>query len=211
MPNLDLDLSSSGRGFQQTLLLTVYMLLHPNSIILLDEPDAHLEILRQRQIYQAITETAANSRTANLLIATHSEVVLNEAGGRHSVTAFVGRPHRIDAVVVIKVAKALAEIGFEHYLQAELTGWVLYLEGSTDLSILQAFARQLQHPAQTHWNALSFDYVGNQPMQARKHFWGLREAYPHLRGYALLIGWKEAYGRWRYTTCMLEHSWKRVR
>ena len=53
MPNLELDLSSSGRGFQQTLLLTAYMLLHPNSIIMLDEPDAHLEILRQRQIYQS--------------------------------------------------------------------------------------------------------------------------------------------------------------
>ena len=81
MPNLELDLSSSGRGFQQTLLLTVYMLLHPNSIIMLDEPDAHLEILRQRQIYQVITETAAQ-QNSQLLIATHSEVVLNEAGER---------------------------------------------------------------------------------------------------------------------------------
>ena len=52
MSNLELDLSSSGRGFQQTLLLTAYMLLHPNSIVMLDEPDAHLEILRQRQIYR---------------------------------------------------------------------------------------------------------------------------------------------------------------
>ena len=64
MSNLELDLASSGRGFQQTLLLTAYMLLHPNSVIMLDEPDAHLEILRQRQIYRAITETAAN-KTAN--------------------------------------------------------------------------------------------------------------------------------------------------
>ena len=183
MPNLDLDLSSSGRGFQQTLLLTVYMLLHPNSIILLDEPDAHLEILRQRQIYQAITETAAH-QNSQLLIATHSEVVLNEAGERHSVTAFVGRPHRIDGRGN-QVAKALADIGFDHYLQAELTGWVLYLEGSTDLSILRAFARQLQHPAVKALERPFVHYVGNQPMQARQHFWGLREACPHLKAYAL--------------------------
>ena len=147
MPNLELDLSSSGRGFQQTLLLTAYMLLHPNSVILLDEPDAHLEILRQRQIYQAITETAER-QNSQLLIATHSEVVLNEAGDRHTVTAFVGRPHRIDGRSS-QVYKALAEIGFEHYLQAEVTGWALYLEGSTDLSILRAFARRLHHPAET--------------------------------------------------------------
>ena len=145
MRNLELDLSSSGRGFQQTLMLTAYMLLHPNSVILLDEPDAHLEMLRQRQIYQAITETA-EQRGSQLVIATHSEIVLNEAAGRHQVTAFVGVPHRIDGHNS-QVLKALSEIGFEQYMQAELTGWVLYLEGSTDLSILQAFARRLRHPA----------------------------------------------------------------
>lgn len=45
-----LDLSCSGRGLQQTLLLLSYMYANPGSVLLLDEPDAHLEILRQRQI-----------------------------------------------------------------------------------------------------------------------------------------------------------------
>ena len=183
MPNLELDLSSSGRGFQQTLLLTAYLLLHPDSVILLDEPDAHLEILRQRQIYRAITETA-EQQNSQLLIATHSEVVLNEAADRHMVTAFVGRPHRIDGRSS-QVLKSLTNIGFEHYLQAEMTGWVLYLEGSTDLAILQAFARKLQHPAETALERPYFCDVGNRPMQAREHFWGLREAFPSLLGFAL--------------------------
>ena len=183
MPNLQLDLASSGRGFQQTLLLTAYMLLHPNSAIMLDEPDAHLEILRQRQIYQAITETAAQ-QNSQLLIATHSEVVLNEAGDRHTVTAFVGNPHRMDGRSS-QVFKALAEIGFENYLQAAQQGWVLYLEGSTDLAVLRAFARQLRHSAAAILDRSFVCYVGNQPMQARRHFYGLREAYPNLRGFAL--------------------------
>ena len=46
-----LDLSSAGRGLQQTLLLLAYMYSNPGAVLLLDEPDAHLEILRQRQIY----------------------------------------------------------------------------------------------------------------------------------------------------------------
>jgi len=45
-----LDISSTGRGLQQTLLLLTHMMVNPKSILLLDEPDAHLEILRQRQI-----------------------------------------------------------------------------------------------------------------------------------------------------------------
>ncbi len=204
MASLELDLSSSGRGFQQMLLLAAYMLLHPNSVILLDEPDAHLEILRQRQIYQAIAETA-ESQGSQLVIATHSEVVLNEAAGRHQVTAFVGTPHRIDGNAS-QVLKALAYIGFEQYLQAELTGWVLYLEGSTDLAILQAFARRLQHPAAAALERTFTHYVGNQPMQARQHFWGLREACPGLRGFALfdrlnLPGDSNA--------VLYEHSWEK--
>ena len=183
MANLELDLSSSGRGFQQTLLLTAYMLLHPNSVIMLDEPDAHLEILRQRQIYGAITETATR-QSSQLLIATHSEVILNEAGDRHTVTAFVGSPHRITGRGA-QVLKSLSEIGFESYLQAAQAGWVLYLEGSTDLTILQAFARRLVHPADNALERPFVHYVGNQPMQARHHFYGLREACPDLQGFAL--------------------------
>ena len=183
MSNLELDLASSGRGFQQTLLLTAYMLLHPNSVVMLDEPDAHLEILRQRQIYRAITETAAQ-QNSQLLIATHSEVVLNEAGDRHAVTAFVGTPHRMDGRSS-QVFKALAEIGFENYLQAAQQGWVLYLEGSTDLAVLHAFARQLGHQAETELDRPFVHYVGNQPMRARQHFYGLREACPDLLGFAL--------------------------
>ena len=183
MSKLELDLAASGRGFQQTLLLTAYMLLHPNSVIMLDEPDAHLEILRQRQIYQAITETAVQQRS-QLLIATHSEVVLNEAGDRHTVTAFVGAPHRMDGRRS-QVFKALAEIGFENYLQAAQQGWVLYLEGSTDLAVLRAFARKLEHQAETVLDRPFVHYVGNQPMRARQHFYGLREACPNLLGFAL--------------------------
>jgi hypothetical protein len=45
-----LDLSAAGRGQHQTLLLLAHMAVHPGAVLLMDEPDAHLEILRQRQI-----------------------------------------------------------------------------------------------------------------------------------------------------------------
>lgn len=35
-----LDLSSSGRGLQQTLLILAYMYANPGAVVLLDEPDA---------------------------------------------------------------------------------------------------------------------------------------------------------------------------
>ena len=177
------DISAGGRGMQQTLLLLAHIHSNPGSTLLLDEPDAHLEILRQRQIYALIADTARRTGS-QVIAASHSEVLLNEAAERDVVVAFVGRPHRIDNRGR-QVSKALTEIGFDQYYQAEQRGFVLYLEGSTDLAILRAFARILDHPAMHVLEAPFVHYVGNQPKQVEHHFYGLREAKPDLRGFAV--------------------------
>lgn len=179
-----LDLSSGGRGLQQTLLILAYMYANPGAILLLDEPDAHLEILRQRQIYQLIAEVARESGS-QIIAASHSEVLLNEAADRDMVVAFVGSPHRIDGRGN-QLLKALNQIGFEHYYQAERRGWVLYLEGSTDLAILRAFARRLGHKDALEALEQPFvHYVANQPSMVQNHYYGLREALPDLKAAAL--------------------------
>ncbi len=179
-----LDLSSSGRGLQQTLLILAYMRANPGSVILLDEPDAHLEILRQRQIYHMISEAAQDSGS-QIIAASHSEVLLNEAAGRDMVIAFVGKPHQLGSRSS-QLRKALAEIGYDQYYQAEQTGWILYLEGSTDLAILRAFANRLDNERAKRALERPFvHYVINQPAQAEHHFFGLREALPNLKGISI--------------------------
>lgn len=181
---IKLDLSSSGRGLQQTLLLLAYMYANPGAVLLLDEPDAHLEILRQRQIYHLLNDAARESGN-QVIAASHSEVLLNEAADRDLVVAFVGRPHRIDDRGN-QLLKSLREIGFEQYYQAQQTGWVLYLEGSTDLSILQSFAKRIDNKAAIRILERPFvHYVGNQLTRVSSHFHGLREAIPDLQGVAL--------------------------
>jgi hypothetical protein len=150
---------------------------------LLDEPDAHLEILRQRQIYQLLTDLAREQHS-QVIAASHSEVVLDEAADRDVVIAFLGKPHRIDDRGS-QVLKSLREIGFEHYYQAEENGWVLYLEGSTDLAILASFAKKLNHDARSSLERPFAHYVTNLPSKAREHYYGLREAKPNLAGFAL--------------------------
>ena len=178
-----LDISAAGRGLHQTLLLLAYLHANPGSVLLLDEPDAHLEILRQRQIYELLTSVARANRS-QVLVATHSEVLLNEAADRDIVVAFVGRPHRIDDRGS-QVGKALRELGFEHYYQAQIKGWVLYLEGATDLAILRRLAAILDHPAADLLEDPFVHYVGNQPPGAEHHFFGVREAKPDLVGIAI--------------------------
>lgn len=179
----ELDISCAGRGLQQTLLLLAHIYSNPGSVLLIDEPDAHLEILRQRQTYGLISN-AAKEQGAQIICATHSEVVLNEAAGKDTVVAFVGKPHRIDNSAS-QVLKALRDIGFEDYYQAQQTGWVLYIEGSTDLAILQKLARVLGHPADADLERPFVHYVANDTQRARDHFYGLREAWGSLQGIAL--------------------------
>jgi hypothetical protein len=62
---VELDISSAGRGCQQVLLLLSHLLANPNSVLLLDEPDAHLEILRQRDIYNLLVDIADKSDSGN--------------------------------------------------------------------------------------------------------------------------------------------------
>ena len=178
-----LDLSSSGRGLQQTLMLMAYLQANPGATLLLDEPDAHLEILRQRQIYQLLTDLARESGS-QVIAASHSEIILNEAADRDVVVAFVGKPHRIDDRGS-QLLKALKEIGFDQYYQAEQGGWVLYLEGATDLAILKAFAKTLGHEAGQVLERPFVHYVQNQPNKAQTHFHGLREAKQDLVGLAV--------------------------
>jgi len=178
-----LDLSASGRGLQQTLLLLAHLYANPNTVLLLDEPDAHLEILRQREIYETLTDVAS-IMDSQIIAASHSEVLLNEAGSRGLVVAFVGQPHQLNDRGS-QVLKALTEIGWEQYYQAEEAGWVLYLESASDLAILRTFAEKLNHRALALLARPFVHYVANLPQKARDHFYGLREAKPDLAGLAI--------------------------
>jgi hypothetical protein len=180
-----LDISAAGRGMQQTLLLLAYLYNNPQSVLLLDEPDAHLEILRQRQIYELLSQTAEESGS-QLIAASHSEVLLESAARQDVVIAFVGKsPHRMNDGKRSEVLQSLREYGYAHYYQVEQTGWVLYVEGETDLAILKTFAETLDHPAAECLARPFVQYTANQPSEARRHFNALREAKKDLVGLAL--------------------------
>jgi hypothetical protein len=199
-----LDISASGRGLQQTLLLLAHLALNTGSVLLIDEPDAHLEILRQRQIYQALSD-AANEQRSQIIMASHSEVILNEAADRDVVVAFLGKPHRIDDRGS-QLLKSLREIGFDQYYQAEQTGWVLYLEGATDLAILRALAEVLGHDSRSALAKPFVHYVSNQPSKAREHFYGLREAHRTLLAFALF---DHIDGRLENAPGLVEAQWQK--
>ena len=182
------DLSSAGRGFHQTLLLLSYMYTHPGSAVLLDEPDAHLEIIRQRDTFSLLREVAREQKS-QLIIASHSEIVLAEGVDSGSIVSVIeGKTENLtDNQHVSQFRKLLTSIGWDTYYLAKAGGHVLFVEGSTDKDMLVAFAEKsgFPQPAIEKLKRAHFLYVGNVVSEAKKIFYGLREVISDLRGLAL--------------------------
>ena len=83
-----LDIALAGRGFQQMLLIFAYLYSRRGSVLLIDEPDAHLEILRQKQIYVLLRDIASENESQVILV-THSEIILDESLD-HNLTLLLG-------------------------------------------------------------------------------------------------------------------------
>jgi predicted ATPase len=141
--NGELDLGLSGRGFQQMLLIFAHLHLHKQSVVLIDEPDAHLEILRQQQVF-ALLRDIARRNGCQVILATHSEVVLRAALDNNLTLILDGEIENLAKKP--EIVNALKHFGAEHYVKAREAGHVLYVEGSTDVEMLRAFAERLGHP-----------------------------------------------------------------
>ncbi len=196
-----LDIALAGRGLQQILLVFAYLYSHPRSVLLIDEPDAHLEVLRQKQVYVLLRELAAEN-ASQVILATHSEVILNEALDHNLTLLLAGRSDDLAAKTAIK--NTLKHYGAEHYVRARQRGYVLYVEGSTDVEILKALARKTGHAVEQVWDERINSYYvqDNSPgggldaelarveggfgLSPREHFFALRNMVPGLQGLALL-------------------------
>lgn len=196
-----LDVSSAGRGFQQMLLIFAYLYSHKGSVLLVDEPDAHLEILRQKQVYVLLRDIASENGSQVVMV-THSEVILDEALDINLTLLLDGRAD--DLARKQDIRNSLKHFGAEHYVKARERGYVLYVEGGTDVDMLRALAERLGHPVARRWDERinSFYVQNNYPdrnleaelerveggfgVTPQQHFNGLRNLLPELRGLAIL-------------------------
>ena len=140
----EFDISSAGSGFQQVLMLLTFLNIRPAAVLLLDEPDAHLHVILQDSIYGELRAVAERQRS-QLVIATHSEVIINSVDPRELWVVLQSvRPLAEDAEKssLIKSLRVLSNIDIMLARDAE---GILYLEGHTDLDILRAWAKALGH------------------------------------------------------------------
>lgn len=183
------------------LLIFAHLYSHKGSVLLIDEPDAHLEILRQRQVYVLLRDIA-HRNGCQVVMVTHSEVVLRDALETNLTLIIGGEAENLAKKT--DITNALKHFGAEHYVKARETGHVLYVEGSTDVDMLHAFASRLKHPvtaalddgARLNVYYLQDNYPeaetttdrelqrveGGFGLSAEKHFLALKSILPNLRG-----------------------------
>jgi hypothetical protein len=174
------DVASAGSGFQQVLMLLAMLNTRPGSVLLLDEPDAHLHVILQDAIYGELRAAAARTGS-QLIVATHSEVIIDSVDARE-LCVLLDQPRMLadneERRTLIDSLRVLSNDDIMLALQAP---GVLYLEGHTDLEILRAFARVLNHPAEPllttrlFWKPTVADTQPGKPgIKAREHYDALR-------------------------------------
>lgn len=184
-----LDLASAGSGTQQVLLLLAFLHSRSASVILLDEPDAHQHVVLQKQVYQEIRKVASQ-RQGQLIVATHSEVIL-DATEPTRVVGFFGAGPRVLATRQQRdrLRGALRRVTTTEFLLARDRGSVLYVENQSDEDILREWARILDHRTRDYLRrAFVYRLKSRDLKEARNHFSALRTEFPSLRGACLVDG-----------------------
>lgn len=186
-PSPTYDVASAGSGFLQVLMLLTFLNFRQGAVLLLDEPDAHLHVILQDGIYNEL-KTAARKNNSQLIIATHSEVVINAVDPRE-LYALLDTPKKLasngERATLIRSLPVLSNLDI---VQAREKGNVLYVEGHTDLALLRAWAHILEHRTEdflrrTFWKPAVFEtrHKG-KGIKADEHFESLLLAQEEVRG-----------------------------
>ena len=138
------DITSASSGFLQVLSVFGALLYQENTIVLVDEPDAHLHTLLQRKMYTSLKRIAQKTQS-QLIMSTHSERFINAADSTDlRVLTYDEGLREIPAQQLRGTLKHLENADI---IKAETTKRVLYVEGKTDIAILTAWAEVLDHEA----------------------------------------------------------------
>jgi AAA domain, putative AbiEii toxin, Type IV TA system len=188
------DIASAGSGFQQVLMLLAFLHARPGSVLLLDEPDAHLHVILQDAIYGELRRVAAGQRS-QLVVATHSEVIIDAVEPRE-LYVMLATPRTVaDTEERARLVDSLRILSHTDVMRALDAPGVLYLDNYTDLDVLREWARILRHPAeallttQLFWKpAVAETRPGAPGILARDHYDALRLVRDDLPGLQLLDG-----------------------
>lgn len=182
-----LDLSSAGTGALQVILLLAFLHARRGSVILMDEPDAHQHVMRQKQVIQRIREVVSR-RGGQLVTTTHSEAVLDDTEPSEILALFGAGPRPLGSKQErTRLVGALRRLEVLEVLRAGARSAILFVEDESDEAILREWARILDHRAMEFFALPNIRRLqGRRLKEARRYFALLRTEFPEMKGICLL-------------------------
>lgn len=183
------EIANAGSGFLQFLLLAAFMYSHEGgSMLLIDEPDSHMHTFLQRSTYDWLQEIAAKTNS-QLVISTHSEVLVNSTANLEQIITFFGKEPKTLRYEKRALNEVLGKVSPLAIINAEWSKKIFFAEGNTDFRVLKAFADILKHPTGQTLNNPSFffhPYGTNNIYEAEKYFTALQKIISSdLKGFCL--------------------------
>ena len=174
------DIMVEGSGFLQWLSVYTLVLSPEIDTVLLDEPDVHLHPSLQMMMMEDLQNHLEGKQ---ILISTHSSEIL-----RHSAPEIIleiGDRKGKYLVEEYQKVKMLEGIGTQYSPlldRARQTGCILFVEGSSDITILKIIAEKMNIDVLDKWTI----WPRNVSHKDRKQlFLGLRDDIPHLKAVSL--------------------------
>ncbi|MDG9701832.1 AAA family ATPase [Streptomyces sp. DH37] len=176
------DLMVEGSGFLQWLSVFTLATADDVDVLLLDEPDAHLHPTLQAQMVEQL-ETLASRKNKQVLLATHSSEILKTVDHRKIFQARRGRSGYLQEDH--QKVGLLAGIGSDYAPKLDRvrkTKRILFIEGTSDLSVLKAFSEVLGIEWRTTW----VPWHSTASQKERAHiFRAIADEVPGLVAYSL--------------------------
>jgi hypothetical protein len=139
------DLFSAGAGFIQVVQLLAFVLSPDASIVLLDEPDAHLHSSLQRVVVEILDEIAV-AESMQVVMATHSKEIINFVDPTRLILVENGtakaEPVNAD-VTPMTILKSMGDIDNVDAYALVKNRRCIFVEGTSDEAILGRFASTL--------------------------------------------------------------------
>ena len=189
-----LDIASAGSGFQQVLMLLTFLHTRPASVLLLDEPDAHLHVILQDAIYGEL-RSVAGKQNSQLIVATHSEIIIDSVEPRE-LCILLDQPRQVENEAERRrLSAAMGILQNTDIMLARIADGILYVEGHTDIAILREWSRVLNHPAYNTLTTKLFwkptveeNRLKGKGIEARNHYEALQLVRDDLPGLIILDG-----------------------
>ena len=132
----------------------------------------------------------AREREGQLILATHSEVILDETHPGHVISFSSNPPQPIISLSDRdRLRESLKRISTTDVLSGKHKKAVLYVEGQTDESILRAWSRVLDHPAREFFDDPYVHLLRGRNLRgAKEHYFAIKAAIPEIQAICLLDG-----------------------